>query len=306
LHRAGALSIMTAMVRRPIAIACVLAGCATGGDPDLVPTSMTIPATTPDMSTSSGDPDTAGDTSPDTTISSVTDPTSGDSTAGPEEPPPYLLTIDDATAAASLVKVGLAPILAEEVCSLPAGNNYVSTTVTRDGDILSYSAVLNSIQRIDPCSCTVSDAMPGLGNMRIGGGPDDQLHALVVATGDAYTLDVDAMTSSLLGPSGQMFGNGAIAWNDAQAGLYVVNADTDQLFFFSPGGAGNSLVGSLGIDVLSAGLTYHHGDARLYMCTQTGQLWTVDVAQGAATEIGAVGFSQCDNLAAAYAPVACI
>jgi hypothetical protein len=297
-------------MRRHVVWLLVLAGCAQGADSEFVPPGVGS-ATTGDDGVADSGPGTGSDTGagtgPSTTGGAESSGAPADGTTTDVEPaPPWLVSIDDQGAAARLVRVDTNDASTTDVCELPSGRNYNSLMFTRDGDLLAYSVILDMIQRIDPCTCAAADLMAGLGNLQISGGRDAQVHAFTVATSSLYRLDVSMMSSLLIGPVNVASQNLAIAWSDPLDALYLLASDSDELYFLDPESLTTSLIGSLGTDFTSVGLDYHPGLGQLFACTGTGDLLRIDTNVGTATVVGNLGFAQCDNLAAPWAPVACI
>lgn len=296
-------------------LALSLTACASGSDSNTSTSAPLLGSDGGGDASASGDetmpsgPTSDGETSGDSVPGDGSDGSAGgtDGSTGAVDPaPPWLVAVDDGGLASRLVRIDPATAATTEVCQLPSGRNYTSLVLTRDGELLAYSEMLDTIQAIDPCSCAVGDVMGGLGVLHIGGGSGSLLHALVPGSGSLYGLDVVQMSSQLIGPVDLGMSGSAIAWSDPLDALYVLASDSDELYFLDPDSLTTVLIGSLGVDVGSAGLAYHHGLEELYGCAESGDLLRIDTSTATATAIGNLGYTGCDNLAAPWGPVACI
>ena len=277
----------------------------TGGD-DFPPPTADVGSGATDAGegeTSSGAPSTStseGDEAEATTIPA------GDSTGADAEPPGWLLTVDDVGPAARLVRIDTDTGQTSEICTFVPGITLDSLAITRAGVIYGHDPAADLIRRVNPCTCGVTDLMASQGPMQLTTDDDDGLFGLRTTTGELVQIDVASATFSPAGEVGPGFADSAIAWSDDIDAMYAVSGDNDRLYFVDPGGT-VSLIADLAIDLGGIGLDLHHGSDLLYVCSAALLLQWIDTTTGGVVEIAPLnGLGSCNDLAAPWAPVACV
>lgn len=265
---------------------------------------------TTSVATDVGEDDTSSAAPGATTDGGGNDDTTADpmaeSTGSDAGPPGWLLTVDEVGEAARLMRIDVGNGQPSEICTFLPGVGFDSLAITRGGAIYGHDPTADLIRRIDPCTCSVTDLMASQGPMQLTADDDDGLFGLRTTTGELVAIDVASATLTPAGELGPGFADGAIAWSDEIDALYAVSGDSDRLYFVDPGGT-VSLIADLAIDVGSLGLDLHHGTDLLYMCASTAVLRWIDTTTGGVVEIAPMnGLGSCNDLAAPWAPVACV
>ena len=223
------------------------------------------------------------------------------------EPPQWLLSINNDTR--FLQKVSIVDATTTDLCKLPVDTSYPSLTFSRDNQLFA-SAAGAGLDLIDPCTCEVTPiGSYGMGIGGVNGITSDQgieLFGIATIQDIAIAIDTNIGTATPLGPLGYNFGTGGATWSDALKALYAIDGASDYLFTIDPGTGMATQEVKLSLDFGSVGIELHPGNGVIYACSSSPDLYTVDPKTGDVVSIGQMAQITCSNLAAPYAPVACI
>ncbi|MBX3129642.1 MAG: hypothetical protein KF718_23195 [Polyangiaceae bacterium] len=243
---------------------------------------------------------------------------SGSGGSGGTSAPLYVVSIDHDASPSLLLKIDVQSGAGKIACTLPSGVdavNYPSTTFTRNGLLFASNHEDSRLDRIDPCSCSVTPVGP-TGYQSIPGITANKTEGLFgIETVSDILIDLNPATGAgtQVGLLGVDFTTGGATWSDAlnigQGGLYAINGATNQLYTLNPSsGAATALVAISGVTFGTVGVELHPSSGVLYACTNDAVLYSIDGLTGQATALGnGMGHvGACNNLAAPWKPVPCL
>ena len=230
----------------------------------------------------------------------------------PEPIIPWLLSVENSSD--TLIKIDTATGNWVPLCLLNVSRTYNSTTFGFEGSVYGSNASGQSLDIIDPCSCTVTEigptnwgAIPGI---TANGDKIETLFGLSTSTDKLVTLDIETGAGTEVGPLGTNFINSGTTWSEDIGGLYSINSNDRSLhnIDFHTGLA--TPIVMLDITVGAVGIEWHPAEHKLYFCTDPvpvtlSYLYEVNTTDGTTTQIGLLP-GRCTNLAAPWTPVACV
>jgi hypothetical protein len=263
--------------------------------PPLADTSDTFDAQEPEV------------TEPDVTEPDVTEP----DVTEPDAPPPppadlYLLSVDNSSH--TLQKVDVTTGATTDVCQLNTTQTYPSLTFSRFNGLYG-SRDGSQLDRIDPCTCTISPigsygAYSGI--YGITADKSDNLFGVATVQDWLVSISTDNGTGTGLGALGYDFTTSGGTWSDADDTLYAINGGTNGLYTVDPILGTATLLSTLDYNFGTVGIELHPGNDVIYACSSAGHLLSVD-PNGQVTDIGDMGQGgSCTNLAAPWLQVPCL
>lgn len=229
----------------------------------------------------------------------------------PDAPPPppadlYLLSVDNSSH--TLQKVDVTTGATTDVCQLNTTQTYPSLTFSRFNGLYG-SRDGSQLDRIDPCTCTISPigsygAYSGI--YGITADKSDNLFGVATVQDWLVSISTDNGTGTGLGALGYDFTTSGGTWSDADDTLYAINGGTNGLYTVDPILGTATLLSTLDYNFGTVGIELHPGNDVIYACSSAGHLLSVD-PNGQVTDIGDMGQGgSCTNLAAPWLQVPCL
>ena len=233
-----------------------------------------------------------------------------DAGPGSEAVAPWLVSVENATD--TLIKIDVATGNWTPLCMLDVTHAFHSTTFGFDGTLYGSNATRQTLDIIDPCTCTVTEIGPtnwgNIPGITANGDKIETLFGLSTSTDKLVTLSLETGAGTEVGPLGSNFINSGTTWAQSINGLYSINSDNRSLHSIDLDTGFASVIVELDINVGAVGIEWHPGDEKLYFCTDpfsTSYLYEVNVTDGTTTQLGIMP-GRCTNLAAPWTPVACV
>ena len=229
----------------------------------------------------------------------------------PDAPPPaaadpYLLSIDNSTH--TLQKVNVTTGATTDVCQLNTTQTYPSLTFSRFNGLYG-SRDGSQLDRIDPCTCTISPIGSYGGYSGIYGitaDKSDNLFGVATVQDWLVSISTESGQGTGLGPLGFDFTTSGGTWSDADGTLYAISGGDDGLYTVDPVLGTATLLSTLNYDFGTVGIELHPANGVIYACSSAGHLLSVD-PNGQVTDIGDMNQGgSCTNLAAPWLQVPCL
>tara|TARA_B100000029_G_scaffold482153_1_gene531874 strand:- start:2156 stop:3271 length:1116 start_codon:yes stop_codon:yes gene_type:complete len=238
---------------------------------------------------------------------------------GPSEPL-WLLSIEPVTNILQRVDVETGALT--DLCTIDNNNQYPSLTFSREGILFASNNTLDQIDRIDPCTCEVTELPPHGFGFIPGITSDYGTGLFAVENFDDVLLSMNGSTGQgvVIGEFGFDFGTGGATWSDESYAVFAIDGTSDSLYSIDPETGVATLQAQLQIDgfpvdFYTVGIELHPENGVLYACTgntmfitgaDDSSLYTVDPLTGEATFIGPLDQAgSCTNLAAPWVTVDC-
>ena len=188
---------------------------------------------------------------------------------------------------------------------------YNTITFSRDNQLFASHPTADRLDRIDPCSCEVTQVGPldTSGDVLFVGitsAADNGLFGVGSLNDNVQTIAPDSGQTGAVGSLGVNFQSSGATWSEQEQLLYAINAGNDALYSVDTQTGTATLLVDLDRNFLSVGITEHPGTGVLYACDSDGMLYSVDPSDGATAQIGSITGSSCNNLAAPWGAIGCI
>lgn len=219
----------------------------------------------------------------------------------------WLLTIDNAAAPPSLVRINVATGAGEARCVLPGASTFNSLMLAPDGTLFVHNATQARIDRVDPCDCGFAIVgSTSAGPLKIGPDGEDGMFGIDSGLNALFAIDASTGLANPVGPLGVDVSGSAITFSEALPGLMAIDDANNQLYSVDTQTGAASLIATLSISVTTPGFAYRRLDDTLYVC-QADVLYTLGADSGILTPVGPIGLvGDCTSLAAPRRPDACL
>ncbi len=235
----------------------------------------------------------------------------------------WLLSIEPVTNI--LQKVDVATGALTDLCTIDNNYQYPSLTFSREGILFASNNTLDQIDRIDPCTCEVTELPPHGFGFIPGITSDYGTGLFAVENFDDVLLSMNGSSGQgvVIGEFGFDFGTGGATWSDESYAVFAIDGTSDSLYSIDPDTGVATLQAQLEADGIpveffTVGIELHPEDGVIYACTGntmslTGgpgaggsSLYTVDPLTGETTFVGDLDQAgSCTNLAAPWLTVNC-
>lgn len=231
---------------------------------------------------------------------------------------PYMLSIDTRVSPSRLLKINLATGAGTLVCELPPPFDtygYNSIAFDTEGQLIMSNYTNYSIDRMDPCTCTVSEVgntgftnIPGL---VVDG--DGTIYGIEMNSSTLLKIDPESGEGTSIGSLGISLRSTGLAWDqhhDLEGyDLYAISGNDNSLYVINSQTGLATLVSEItGVKFSGVGVEIHQTTGELYGCTTDAILYQLNKETGVAIAIGSgMGHSSdCNNLAAPLGPIPCL